>query len=498
MHSTVATTTTSRRSTHPLAVGALLVILPAIAQLWGVTAGFNGWPVYTDYYRRLTDAFLHGQISLRQGPPAKMLALKDPYDPYQNARYRIHDASLYNGKYYLYWGPAPALVASVVCLAVGDREPTFGDQYLVLIFLFGTQLLAVVLIMEMRRRYFPDQSVWTAAPPALALGLGTPMLYTLARSAIYEASIASGQFFLMSAILTAWFGVQNRRSLLLFLAGVCFAMSFGSRISLLPAIFVIALLTAWMLRGDGKKTAINILALLAPLAAGVALHAWYNFARFGSVTELGLHYQLAMENQHARPASSFAAPHFILPNIVDYLFEPPYRIKVFPYVIAFNQLPIEQVFHLMKQYRSEPVTGVLWSMPFLLFVIPAFALLRWFKSTPDRRAAAWLTLTLACGGILGIAPALTIHGATMRYLLDAVPCLTVLSAFGYWQARRMLGNHPLLLRQLTGIARLMTIWAVVMGLLMGVSGYYSNLNMFNGKLFQTLMTKLPVIRAWWW
>jgi len=156
------------------------------------------------------------------------------------------------------------------------------------------------------------------------------------------------------------------------------------------------------------------------------------------------------------------------------------------------------VFHLMNKYRSEPVTGVVWSMPFLLFVLPGFAAVRWFKADPQRRPAKWLTLTVACGGILGIAPALTIHGATMRYLLDAVPCLTVLSAFGYWQARRMLATHPLLLRQLTGIARLMTIWAVVMGLLMGVSGYYSNLNMFNGKLYQTLMTHLPVIRAWWW
>ena len=63
-----------------------------------------------EYFPLLTDAFLAGQTSLLVQPSAEMLALPDPYDPYANARYRLHDASLYHGKYYLYFGPTPALV----------------------------------------------------------------------------------------------------------------------------------------------------------------------------------------------------------------------------------------------------------------------------------------------------------------------------------------------------------------------------------------------------
>src|SRR5262249_46036284 len=61
-------------------------------------------------YPLLTDAFRAGQTSLRVQPPAALLALPDPFDPVANASLRLHDASLYHGKYYLYFGPTPALV----------------------------------------------------------------------------------------------------------------------------------------------------------------------------------------------------------------------------------------------------------------------------------------------------------------------------------------------------------------------------------------------------
>src|ERR1035438_1482214 len=64
----------------------------------------------SEYYALLTDAFLAGQTSLLVQPAAELLALPDPYDSSANGRFRLHDASLYHGKYYLYFGPTPALV----------------------------------------------------------------------------------------------------------------------------------------------------------------------------------------------------------------------------------------------------------------------------------------------------------------------------------------------------------------------------------------------------
>ena len=62
------------------------------------------------YYNLLADAFRAGQTSLLVTPSPELLALPNPYDPAQNAALRLHDATLYRGRYYLYFGPTPALV----------------------------------------------------------------------------------------------------------------------------------------------------------------------------------------------------------------------------------------------------------------------------------------------------------------------------------------------------------------------------------------------------
>src|SRR5688572_16233902 len=46
----------------------------------------------TAYFNFLADSFLHGQLHLRLMPET------------------LHDISFFNGKYYLYWPPMPAIV----------------------------------------------------------------------------------------------------------------------------------------------------------------------------------------------------------------------------------------------------------------------------------------------------------------------------------------------------------------------------------------------------
>jgi hypothetical protein len=81
------------------------------------------WTPYTRYYDRQADAFLAGSLSLLEKPPAELLALANPYD-YHNREGLgyLWDASLYRGKYYLYWGPVPALVAAGVKLNPPGRS----------------------------------------------------------------------------------------------------------------------------------------------------------------------------------------------------------------------------------------------------------------------------------------------------------------------------------------------------------------------------------------
>src|SRR3954452_8196856 len=61
------------------------------------------------YFNYLADAVLHGQLFLRQVPP------------------NVHDLVQFNGKYYLYWPPLPAvlLMPFVALFGVGFYDITF-------------------------------------------------------------------------------------------------------------------------------------------------------------------------------------------------------------------------------------------------------------------------------------------------------------------------------------------------------------------------------------
>jgi hypothetical protein len=61
------------------------------------------------FYHLLTNGFLSGHLYLPVAPVPALLTLRNPYDPKLNAGLRLHDASLYRGKYYLYFGAAPVV-----------------------------------------------------------------------------------------------------------------------------------------------------------------------------------------------------------------------------------------------------------------------------------------------------------------------------------------------------------------------------------------------------
>ena len=66
----------------------------------------------TDYYHHLVEGFMQGQLSMTIRPDPELATLADPYDPLERVRIGhpgLADASYYKGRYYLYFGAAPAM-----------------------------------------------------------------------------------------------------------------------------------------------------------------------------------------------------------------------------------------------------------------------------------------------------------------------------------------------------------------------------------------------------
>src|SRR5688500_8282055 len=88
----------------------LIVALCAIIgwfHVWTVRSSGDPWKFgreQKDYYNLLIDGWLDGQLHMKVVVPPELLALKDPYDPtLRPPDLGLHDASFYNGKYYLYF-----------------------------------------------------------------------------------------------------------------------------------------------------------------------------------------------------------------------------------------------------------------------------------------------------------------------------------------------------------------------------------------------------------
>ncbi|HZK81333.1 MAG TPA: hypothetical protein VFC46_09710, partial [Humisphaera sp.] len=300
------------------------------------------------------------------------------------------------------------------------------------------------------RLFFPRAPHWTVAPAIVALMMSLPVTWLLAHPAMLEAAIAGGQCFIFLGLYFAMTALETSkpRCPSLLIAGICWALSWGCRLSLVPAIGAIALLTFLELRGHGKNRRsvsawiMPAIALATPLTIGAVGMLFYNRARFGSWTQTGWDYQLAWMNHHALAGKGFlVSPRYIPTNLYRYLIELPAFGRNFPYLFIQRGAhgPV-RLFHPPDLLALELTGGILWSAPFCLF---ALGLLVPSKptgsnessqfSTAPRELFRWFTRCLLAACVLAMGPVLCGIGSVERYLGDGAPALLMLAVLGAWR-----------------------------------------------------------------
>jgi len=485
--------------TGVIAVGVLLIYV------WIISVGrWDAWPKTTDHYNDLASAFLQGQLHLLIEPDSRLLELEDPYEreARESVTY-IWDLVLYNGRYYLYWGPVPALLLAAVKLGL-DITP--GDQVLVLVSVAAAFLAGAWLILTLWRRFFSTLPWWTAGLPLIVLGLANPMPWLLNRPAVYEVAIGAGQFFLLAGTLfaiTALYRGQPVRWRLA-AAGMCWAAAVGSRASLaIVVIFLAAASALWItLRAEGRLRLRpdfrSLIALFLPLVVGAALLAGYNQARFADPLEFGHRYQLGRWNKTEQYQKVFS-PAYLVPNLYNYLFNGFRTLSVFPFVKpTWGAHAIVQL-HMTapKPYHTEQITGLLVTTPFALYAL-ASPILAWratrrrsTKPAPGPADAEecnllWTSLILAGGVVFAFAPLIVFVSVTQRHLADPIPLLMILASIGFWQSHKALLARPTLRRGHLLTAIVLMGYSALVGLLLGITSYQARFEHLNPALFERI------------
>ena len=471
------------------------------------TAGkFKDAPIYNNYYDLLAEGFRSGHLYLAVLPDPRLLAVPDPH-AFHNWPLWLTDMSLYAGKYYLYWGPVPALLQAIA-KSMFQINGIIGDQYLTFSFLSGSALCGALLLDRVTRRLFPSVPRWLVVLGMAAFAFANPIVYLIVTPGVYQAAITGGQVFVLAGLLFAFDAVwcnaepsRSRRRLVV--SGIAFALALGCRISLGPCVALLiaatALAVSWPSETRPRTLLWSAVCQGTPAALGVFALLGYNKLRFDEWLEFGTGHQLTTVPLRISSA-------YVPANLWSYMLAPFHISCRFPFAIQSwvsgpKGLPA-WIATPWGYLMEEPVSGFLravpltWLLPFAVVGGVSQALLLRHEarsSEQSRRRLGYLWCAL-CFALLGSASGAVILGfyfATMRYLVDVTFGLVALSLLGGYS---LVAYAPTKLRRIVsaGVFSSLAASTIVLGLLLGYQGYNDHFKRFNPELDAKIVNALSI------
>jgi hypothetical protein len=382
---------------------------------WQARAAVGPFPWRGDkngFYDLLARGFLGGHLYVPIQPSPALLALPNPWDPHVDDALRWQDMVLYGGRYYLYFGAAPAvLLFAPWRLATGNDlpEPFALAVLCFAAFLFSCGALLRVLDLAHAR---PRPLLLTFL--FLALGICQSAPFLLNRAAVYEIAIASGYCCLAGGLFFFARGVgPGAPPWSLAAAGAMFGLAVASRPHLILAGAIALAALAVFHRRSGSRRFLLFALTWALVGIGIGV---YNYQRFGNQFEFGFRYQLSGPGQNRIEIGW----RNLRPGLYYMLLARPEFSGVFPWMRMVFRFPFDsaELHPLPPDYFVEPSAGALWLAPFLL--IAPLLWIRRAKRPPEA------TLIVGVAFVAGLAVLLFLastHLASQRYEVDFLPLL---------------------------------------------------------------------------
>lgn len=410
----------------------------------------------TEYYHELTAGFLSGHTYLTLTPDQRLSELKNPYAGYQGI-VRLHDASYYNNRYYLYFGPTPAILFVLPVKILTGYYPS--EEITVGIFgLVGFGFIAALWLRAIKIA-LPYLGSFGINFGLAVLALGTFVLTLLPRALLYPVPITCAYSVFIAGLYFLTTGYVSRsdraKVLCIGIAALAWGLAIGARpnyIFTLPVLGVAALIVAYRRDADRKqsRTAIYVPALLAavlpPGIIGVLL-AIYNYVRFGTINEFGMRYQLASSDQRFIDILSLK---YVSENLSHYFLDPPLLFRYFPFIAT-----------------DGPCFGIVYWVPFALlgFLTP----LTWYsRKMRTTRGWVWLSATLFSVSVLQLAGLSFLAFAYDRYQVDFVPVLTLCALLVFGALNSVLRTKTKLRRFIFGVGVATGLFGISANILLSI------------------------------
>lgn len=284
-----------------------------------------------EQYRLLTDSFLDGRVDVNLEVDEKLKNLENPYDISQRLKEEVNckfDVAYYKNKYYIYFGAAPVVL---YYLPFKLLTGTYIKDSIVNTINFTILSISIIFLLY---KIIKDNFTKT---PILFFGLlsifaidtcGT--LTLLAEPLIYTIPILCALAYSLLGITLWTYSIKQDKtvnSLLAFLGSLAIGIAIGSR----PQFGLFAFFAFIIFFDQIKDIKHNIkpfVSAIIPFIIVGSLMMYYNYARFGSLFDLGANYNLTFNDMTKRGMKISRVGD----GIFFYLLQPISITAVFPYI----------------------------------------------------------------------------------------------------------------------------------------------------------------------
>ncbi|WP_131782424.1 hypothetical protein [Legionella gresilensis] len=421
-------------------------------------------------YQYLTQSFLAGHLELLVQPSPELLNLPDPYDPVQNYHLRLHDASLYKEKYYLYFGPLPVIIFHMPFKLLTGFYPS--DALAAFFFLSLGFMINFFLIIKIKEQYFPHISELQLGLMGALLGFANGAPFLMSRPAVYEIAIASAFCFMSFALFFLYKITQKHKTKDIILFSLCLSLCVAGRPHfVLICFFLLPALLIYLIKHTSKNRFTLIAALFAPAVGIGFMLAFYNYLRFGSISNLGHIWQLSCNNikaLHNELSNLSKIPRNLLYSFYFYFLQPFLIGEKFPYIRLILH---DCRYHIDNDYYLEAIAGVLITTPSILLVLALPKLLLvYFRDRKQTHPLLWFLIFTSFVPSITTLFLLILPFAIQRYQVDFIPYWVLLTIITFWLYEDY-ARHSIYFKIIKIIFMVTVVMSIYIGLSLGL-GYW--------------------------
>lgn len=368
------------------------------------------------YNKYLVDALMQGKTELDIEPSKELMNMENPYDytarKEENVPY-LYDYAYYNGNYYVYFSPLPALTLFIPFKILTGYYFPIGLACI--IYAAIGAIFTILLTKEVIKKFFQNVTFRWIFLSCLFMLFSSFLLFNTAMSRVYEMVCLMGYMLVMIGMYFALIAWKNEKTNYKYLTLACLflALAVWAR----PNLIIISLLLVPILlkkliilckQKKNKELVCFILSVAIPYIIVAMCVMTYNYLRFDNVLEFGARYQLTSNDMGKLGYKASTIPI----GIWHYLFNPFQITCNFPFIHSVDSTPLYIGFY------GNGCKGIgIFSLNILmyaLFLLPIFR-----KNIKQKNKALWTTLlSLITIGLIMVIVITLMAASYGRYSLD--------------------------------------------------------------------------------